>query len=91
MERWVGIVVLQGQEADKLLDLIDAKGAEAGIEYLSQRDYGTETTDAAMERGEVHDSAPTYAGDRQAETGDYAMIQPAGRARRPLPAAPDPG
>ncbi|WP_336643744.1 hypothetical protein [Microbacterium sp. MMO-113] len=73
VERWIGIVFLQGQEADKVLDLIDAKGAEAGIEHLSQWDYGTETTDAAMEGGDVHDSAPAYAGDRQAETGDYAM------------------
>ncbi len=73
VERWVGIVFLQGEEADKVLDIIDAKGAEAGIERLSQWDYGAETTDAAMEGGDVHDSAPVYAGDRQAETGDYAM------------------
>lgn len=73
VERWVGIVFLQGQEADKVLDLIDAEGVEAGIEHLSQWDYGTETTDAAMEGGDVHDSAPVYTGDRQAETGDYAM------------------
>lgn len=26
-----------------------------------------------MEGGDVHDSAPVYTGDRQAETGDYAM------------------
>ena len=26
-----------------------------------------------MQNGDVHDSAPVYAGDRQAETGDYAM------------------
>lgn len=65
--------VLQGEEADRILDLIDAKGAEAGIEHLSMWDYGAETTDAAMVNGDVHDSAPVYAGDRQAETGDYAM------------------
>ncbi|GAB2991592.1 hypothetical protein [Actinotalea caeni] len=73
VERWVGIVFLQGEEADRILDLIDAKGAEAGIEHLSMWDYGTETTDAAMVNGDVHDSAPVHAGDRQAETGDYAM------------------
>ena len=67
VERWVGIVFLQGEEAHKVLDLIDAKGAEAGIEHLSQWDY------AALENGDVHDHAPVYAGDRQAETGDYAM------------------
>lgn len=73
VERWVGIAFLQGEDADRVLDLIDAKGVEAGIEHLSQWDYGTETTDAAMVNGDVHDSAPVYAGDRQAETGDYAM------------------
>lgn len=73
VERWVSIVFLHGEEAHKVLDLIDAKGAEAGIEHLSQWDYGDETTDAAMEGGDVHDSAPVYTGDRQAETGDYAM------------------
>ncbi len=73
VERWVGIVFLQGEDADKVLDLINAKGVEAGIEHLSQWDYGTETTDAAMVNGDVHDSAPVYASDRQAETGDYSM------------------
>lgn len=73
VERWVGIVFLQGEEADRVLDLIDAKGVEAGIDHLSMWDYGAETTDAAMENGDVHDTAPVYAGDRQAETGDYAM------------------
>lgn len=72
-ERWVGIVFLQGEEAHQTLDLIDRGGAEAGIEHLSMWDYGAETTDAAMVNGDVHDSAPVYTGDRQAETGDYAM------------------
>jgi len=73
VERWVGIVFLQGQDADRVLDLIDAEGVEAGIEHLSGWDYGDETTNAALENGDVHDTAPVYAGDRQAETGDYAM------------------
>ena len=73
VKRWVGIVFLQGEEADRVLELIDAHGVEAGIDHLTQWDYGAETTDAAMNNGDVHDSAPVYAGDRQAETGDYAM------------------
>lgn len=73
VERWVGIVFLQGEDADRALDLIDAQGIEAGIDHLSQWDYGAETTNAAMVNGDVHDSAPVYAGDRQAETGNYAM------------------
>ena len=64
---------LQGEEADQTLDLIDRGGDEAGIEHLSMWDYGDETTNAAFENGDVHDTAPVYPGDRQAETGDYAM------------------
>lgn len=59
VERWIGVVFLQGDEA--------------GIEHLSMWDYGDETTNAAFENGDVHDTAPAYPGDRQAETGDYAM------------------
>ena len=73
VERWVGVVFLHGEDADRALDLIDRSGVEAGIEHLSGWDYGDETTDAALENGDVHDHAPVYAGDRQAETGDYAM------------------
>lgn len=73
VERWVGVVFLQGEEADRVIDLIDAHGVEVGIEHLSAWDYGEETTNAALENGDVHDTAPVYPGDRQAETGDYAM------------------
>lgn len=73
VDRWVGVVFLHGEDADRVLDLIDRDGVEAGIEHLSGWDYGDETTDAALENGDVHDHAPVYAGDRQAETGDYAM------------------
>ena len=43
------------------------------VDFLAQWDYGDETTNAAFENGDVHDTAPVYPGDRQAETGDYAM------------------
>lgn len=73
VERWIGVVFLQGEDANQVLDLIDQNGVEAGIEHLSGWDYGQETTDAAMVNGDVHDAAPVYPGDRQAETGDYVM------------------
>ncbi len=73
VERWIGVVFLQGEDADHMLELIDAQGVEAGIENLRQWDYGDETTDAAMVNGDVHDAAPVYPGDRQAEAGDYVM------------------
>ncbi|WP_431878416.1 hypothetical protein [Amycolatopsis sacchari] len=73
VERWIGVVFLQGNEAETVLDLIDNEGVEAGIEHLSGWDWGNETTDAAMENGDVHDTPPVYPLDRQAETGDYTM------------------
>lgn len=73
VERWIGVVFMQGEEADHMLELIDTHGVEAGIENLSAWDYGTETIDAAMVNGDVHDAAPVYPGDRQAETGEYVM------------------
>lgn len=66
VEQWIGVVFLQGEEADQTLDLIDRGGDEAGIEHLSMWDYGDEATKAAFENGDVHDTAPVYPGDRQA-------------------------
>ena len=73
VERWIGVVFLQGDDADYMLDLIEQQGWQKGIENLSAWDYGTETTDAAMVNGDVHDAAPVYPGDRQDETGEYVM------------------
>lgn len=73
VERWIGVVFLQGEDADYMLELIDTQGWGKGIENLRTWDYGTETTDAAMANGDVYDAAPVYPGDRQAETGDYVM------------------
>ncbi|WP_167131792.1 hypothetical protein [Paramicrobacterium chengjingii] len=73
VERWVGIVFLQGEEADRVLDLIDTAGPGAGIDHLSGWDYGAETTDAAMANGDVHDTPPVYTGDRTAANDDYTM------------------
>lgn len=73
VERWIGVVFMQGEDAEHMLELVDTQGVEAGIENLRQWDYGTETTDAALINGDVHDAAPVYPGDRQAETGEYVM------------------
>jgi hypothetical protein len=73
VERWIGVVFLQGDDADFMLELIDTQGWGKGIENLAAWDYGTETTDAAMANGDVHDTAPVYQGDRQAESGEYVM------------------
>lgn len=62
--RWISVVFLQGEEADQVLDVIDADGTAAAIEHLKGWDYGEETTRAALENGYVYDEPPTGALDR---------------------------
>lgn len=73
VERWVGVVFLQGEEAAEVLDMIDRDGPDAAIDYLAGWDYGDETTDAAMVNGDVRDTPPVYPGDRRADAGDYVL------------------
>lgn len=56
--RWVGVVFVQGAEADEVLDLIDLEGVQTGIAHLAQWDFGDETTAAAFVNGEVYDQLP---------------------------------
>lgn len=73
VERWVGVTFLQGEDADKVLDIIDEHGTDAAIDHLSGYDYGAETTQAAFANGDVHDTPPEYPLDRHAESGDYVL------------------
>jgi hypothetical protein len=73
--RWVSVIFLQGEQADKTLDLIDRSGPTAAIEYLQQWDFGDETTDAALTNGYVYDRIPAGSTDRTLENDDspYAL------------------
>ena len=73
--RWISVIFLQGEEADKTLDLIDRSGPTAAIEYLQQWDFGDETTDAALTNGYVYDRIPAGSTDRTLESHDspYAL------------------
>jgi len=62
--RWVSVVYLQGDEADRAIGTIDRRGFGAGIEYLRQWDFGDETTDAALVNGYVYDRIPAGSTDR---------------------------
>ncbi|MBS1674652.1 MAG: hypothetical protein JSS74_11900, partial [Actinobacteria bacterium] len=53
--RYVGIVFLQGEEADRALGMIDLRGPESAIDHLTGYDVGSETVDAALENGYVYD------------------------------------
>ncbi|MBO1901839.1 hypothetical protein J4H92_07720 [Leucobacter weissii] len=71
--RWVGIVFLQGQDADEVLAIIDRDGTDAAIEHLTGFDMGEETTQAALVNGYVYDEPPTGPLDRVIEQGGYVL------------------
>lgn len=72
--RWINVVFLQSDEADKVLDLIDRDGPDAAIALLSGFDYGEETTQAALENGYVYTRPPAGTLDRTATRDDYALV-----------------
>ncbi|MCO5294448.1 MAG: hypothetical protein M9882_06030 [Homoserinimonas sp.] len=71
--QWVGIVFLQGQDADEVLAIIDQDGAGAAIEHLAGFDMGEETTQAALVNGYVYDTIPTGPLDRTTTEGAYTL------------------
>ena len=71
--RRVGIVFLQGQDADEVLAIIDRDGTDAAIEHLAGFDMGEETTQAALVNGYVYDTIPTGPLDHTTTTGVYTL------------------
>ncbi|UAL29808.1 hypothetical protein K8W59_19100 [Nocardioides rotundus] len=74
VRQWVTVVFLQGEEADRVLDVIDHDGPEAAIEHLRGFDYGEETTSAALVNGHVYDEPPTGMRDQRVNEGEYALV-----------------
>lgn len=73
VKRWVSICLLQGEDADEVLQLIDGEGVDAALNHLKSWDYGDETTQAALENGHVYESPPTGPLEREVRDGDYDM------------------
>lgn len=71
--RWVGVVFLQGQDADEVVAIIDRDGTEAAIEHLAGFDMGEETTQAALVNGYVYDTIPAGPLDRTTSGGEYTL------------------
>lgn len=71
--RWISVVFLHGEEADKVLDIIDRDGTDAAIKHLAEWDVGDETTEAAFENGYVYDTPPRGALDRVATRDVYTL------------------
>lgn len=72
--RLINIVFLQGGEADRFLDLIDAGGADAAIQELAGYDYGEETVEAALENGYVYATPPLGPLDRSTSLDAYTLV-----------------
>lgn len=60
-------------QADDVLDLVDREGAQAAIAFLSQWDFGEETTNAALVNEDVYDQFPAGGLDQVAEHGGYTL------------------
>ena len=70
---WISVVFLQGDDADEVLDLIDTHGTQTAVEYLSNWDYGEETTSAAIANQSTYDAIPAGTLDKVAEHGIYTL------------------
>ena len=103
--RWVSVVFLQGDEADRPLRILDELGHVDAVNYLAQWDYGDETTQAALENGYVYNEPGEGTNDQVVTSGEYALVvnshigyvsllrrytEPVSEPQEPEPAAPSP-
>lgn len=72
--RYVSIVFLQGEEADRVIETITMHGPDDAIKQLAGHDFGDETVGAALENGYVYDRPPTGQLDRVATRDAYTMV-----------------
>jgi len=72
--RYVNIVFLQGEEAERIIEMINRNGTDGVFEKLAGYDFGDETVDAALENGYVYDRPPAGQLDRTATRDVYTMV-----------------
>ena len=72
--RFVNIVFLQGEEADRIVETINRHGPDGAFEELAGYDFGDETVDTALENGYVYDRPPMGQLDRVATRDVYTMV-----------------
>jgi len=72
--RWVSVVFLEGEEADRPLRILGELGHVDAVDYLAQWDYGDETTLAALENGYVYGEPGEGTNDRVVISGEYALV-----------------
>ena len=71
--RWISVVFLDGEEGDKVIDLIGASGTDAAIEHLAGFDYGEDTVQDALANGYVYDTPPRGTLDKVATRDVYTL------------------
>ncbi|PUB20873.1 hypothetical protein C8K30_11584 [Promicromonospora sp. AC04] len=71
--RYYSVVFLQDEEGHAVVDLLEQKGTDAVIKHLTQRDFGSDTLDAALFNTEVYSEVPVYPGTRVVESGPYVL------------------
>lgn len=72
--RYISVVFLQGDDADRALQMMDELGHVDAIDHLSGWDYGEETTQAALSNGYVYDAPPVAQLDHVVSSGEYTLI-----------------
>lgn len=72
--RFVNVVFLQGEDADRVLDTITLNGTDHAFEELAGYDFGDETVDAALENGYVYEQPPAGRLDMTATRDVYTLV-----------------
>ncbi|UOR02361.1 hypothetical protein MUN77_03320 [Leucobacter allii] len=72
--RYVNIMFLQGEDADRIIEIINRHGPDTAFAELAGHDHGDETVDAALENGYVYDQPPTGQLDQVATRDVYTMV-----------------
>jgi hypothetical protein len=76
MDRWVGVVHLQGADAQHVFDILEQAGAATAMRDLIRWDLGDETTEVALINGYVYEGIPTCQTDQVAEdlSSGYVLV-----------------
>lgn len=72
--RYIGVVFLEGEAADRILDMIPLYGTDHAIGELVAHDAGADTVEAALENGYVYDEPPLGSLDLTATRDEYTLV-----------------
>lgn len=73
LRRWITVKHWEGVEAEDTLDTIDRVGPHLALHQLVSWDFGDETTDTALENGQLCDDPPDGPDDKTITYDRYAL------------------